>query len=153
MPSTAHPFTATAAGEQDAALFAALELSLSRWVVVASAPGEGKVSRHTLPACDGPALLALLDGFCQGTMRKCGVATPGGRTSSAAPVAAAACPPILSHAPHAVADPEVALIGEEQPLRDVMAELAAVELPQARLRPWLGRQPRRGDNVLVGNTA
>src|SRR5919202_6666205 len=61
MPSTAPPFAATAPGEQDAALFAALELSLSRWVVVASAPGEGKASRHTLPACDGSALLALLD--------------------------------------------------------------------------------------------
>ena len=63
MPSTERPFTATAAGEQDATLFAALELSLSRWVVVASAPGESKVSKHTLPACDGPALLALLDGL------------------------------------------------------------------------------------------
>jgi transposase len=63
MPSTARPLAATAAGEQDAALFAALELSLSRWVVVASAPGESKVSKHTLPACDGPALLALLDGL------------------------------------------------------------------------------------------
>jgi transposase len=29
--------------------------------VVASAPCECKVSRHTLPACDGPALLALLE--------------------------------------------------------------------------------------------
>jgi len=26
-------------------------------------PGESKVSKHTLPACDGPALLALLDGL------------------------------------------------------------------------------------------
>jgi len=71
MPSTAHPFTATAAGEQDAALFAALELSLSRWVVVASAPGESKVSRHTLPACDGPALLALLDELRRRAERRC----------------------------------------------------------------------------------
>ena len=63
MPSTERPFTTTAVHEPDATLFAALELSLSRWVVVASAPGESKVSRHTLPACDGPALLALLDGL------------------------------------------------------------------------------------------
>jgi transposase len=63
MPSTARPFTATVVCEPDVTLFAALELSLSRWVVVASAPGESKVSRHTLPACDGPALLALLDGL------------------------------------------------------------------------------------------
>ena len=61
MPSAERPFTTTAVHEPDATLFAALELSLSRWVVVASAPGESKVSRHTLPACDGPALLALLE--------------------------------------------------------------------------------------------
>jgi transposase len=61
MPSTERPFTTTAVHEPDATLFAALELSLSRWVVVASAPCEGKVSKHTLPACDGPALLALLE--------------------------------------------------------------------------------------------
>jgi transposase len=61
MPSTEPPVTATAVHEQDATLFAALELSLSRWVVVASAPGESKMSKHTLPACDGPALLALLE--------------------------------------------------------------------------------------------
>jgi len=71
MPSTAHPLAATAAGEQDDLLFAALELSLSRWVVVASAPGEGKVSRHTLPACDGPALLALLDELRRRAERRC----------------------------------------------------------------------------------
>jgi transposase len=29
--------------------------------VVASAPCESKVGKHTLPACDGPALLALLE--------------------------------------------------------------------------------------------
>jgi transposase len=61
MPSTARPFTAPAVPEPDATLFAALELSLSCWVVVASAPGASKVSKHTLPACDGPALLALLE--------------------------------------------------------------------------------------------
>jgi transposase len=61
MPSTERPFTTTAVHDPDATLFAALELSLSRWVVVASAPGESKVSKHTLPACDGPALLALLE--------------------------------------------------------------------------------------------
>ncbi len=63
MPSTERLVTTTAVHEPDATLFAALELSLSRWVVVASAPGESKVSKHTLPACDGPALLALLDGL------------------------------------------------------------------------------------------
>ena len=72
MPRTERPFTTTAASDQDAALFAALELSLSRWVVVASAPGESKVSRHTLPACDGPALLALLEELRRRAERRSG---------------------------------------------------------------------------------
>ena len=46
--------------DMDATLFAALELSLSSWVVVASAPGEDKASKHGVAACDGPGLLALL---------------------------------------------------------------------------------------------
>ena len=45
----------------DATLFVALELSLSSWVIVASAPGEDKISKHRVEACDGPGLLALLD--------------------------------------------------------------------------------------------
>jgi transposase len=71
MPSTERPFTTTAVHEPDATLFAALELSLSRWVVVASAPGESKMSKHTLPACDGPALLALLDELRRRAERRC----------------------------------------------------------------------------------
>jgi transposase len=46
--------------DMEATLFVALELSLSSWVVVASAPGEDKASRHGVAACDGPGLLALL---------------------------------------------------------------------------------------------
>ncbi len=45
----------------DATLFVALELSLSSWVIMASAPGEDKASKHGIAACDGPGLLALLD--------------------------------------------------------------------------------------------
>jgi transposase len=71
MPSTERPFTATAVHEQDATLFVALELSLSRWIVVASAPGERKVSKHTLQACDGPALLALLEELRRRAERRC----------------------------------------------------------------------------------
>ncbi len=71
MPSTERPVTTTAVHEQGATLFAALELSLSRWVVVASAPGESKVSKHTLPACDGPALLALLEALRRQAERRC----------------------------------------------------------------------------------
>jgi transposase len=67
MPSIEHPARATARDRTatpigvDATLFVALELSLTRWFVVASAPGEDKASKHAVPACDGPGLLALLD--------------------------------------------------------------------------------------------
>jgi len=67
MPHIEHPVrTATRLDDampiaMDATLFVALELSLSSWVVVASAPGEDKASKHGLAACDGPGLLALLD--------------------------------------------------------------------------------------------
>ena len=71
MPSTERPVTTAAAGEQDATLFAALELSLSRWIVVSNAPGESKVSKHTVPACDGPALLALLVELRRRAERRC----------------------------------------------------------------------------------
>ncbi len=47
--------------DMDATLFVALELSLSSWVLAASAPGEDKASKHGVAACDGPGLLALLD--------------------------------------------------------------------------------------------
>ena len=66
MPSIEHLPQAAARSDDatsidmDATLFVALELSLSRWVVVASAPGEDKASRHGVAACDGPGLLALL---------------------------------------------------------------------------------------------
>ncbi len=67
MPNIEHPVrTATRLDhatpiDMDATLFVALELSLSSWVVVASAPGEDKASKHRVEACDGPGLLALLD--------------------------------------------------------------------------------------------
>jgi len=56
----------------DATLFVALELSLSSWVVVASAPGEDKASKHGLAACDGPGLLALLDRLRRRAEARCG---------------------------------------------------------------------------------
>ena len=46
--------------DMEATLFVALELSLSSWVVAASAPGEDKASKHGVAACGGPGLLALL---------------------------------------------------------------------------------------------
>ena len=56
----------------DATLFVALELSLSSWVVVASAPGEDKASKHGVVACDGPGLLALLDRLRTRAEARCG---------------------------------------------------------------------------------
>jgi transposase len=46
--------------DMEATLFVALELSLSSWVVVASAPGEDKASKHGVTACDGAGLLSVL---------------------------------------------------------------------------------------------
>src|SRR3954466_13752068 len=43
-----------------ATLYASLELSRSAWLVTSLAPGGGKMSRHSVAAGDGAALLALL---------------------------------------------------------------------------------------------
>jgi transposase len=75
MPSIEPPAQATVRDrtatpiDTNATLFVALELSLTRWVVVASAPGENKVSKRAVPACDGPALLALLGRLRAGAER------------------------------------------------------------------------------------
>ena len=45
---------------QQATLYASLELSRSAWLVTSLAPGGGKMSRHSVAAGDGAALLALL---------------------------------------------------------------------------------------------
>ena len=61
MPNSEHPFpTALPANDAtgadlSATLFVALELSLTRWVVVASTPGDQKISQHSVAAYDGPA--------------------------------------------------------------------------------------------------
>ena len=55
-----------------ATLFAALELSLTSWVVVASAPGQDGASKHTVAACDGPGLLALLNRLRSRAEARCG---------------------------------------------------------------------------------
>ena len=66
MPHIEHPAETAARSNNampidlDATLFVALELSLSSWVIAASAPGEDKASKHGVVACDGPGLLALL---------------------------------------------------------------------------------------------
>ena len=66
MPNTEYPILTVlpedATGvDLSATVFVALELSLTRWVVAASTPGEQKISQRGIAACDGPALLALLD--------------------------------------------------------------------------------------------
>ncbi len=58
--------------DTDATLFAALELSLSSWVVVASAPGQDKASKHGLAACDGAGLVALLRRLQGRAEQRCG---------------------------------------------------------------------------------
>jgi transposase len=45
---------------QQATLYASLELSRSAWLVTSLAPGSGKMSKHSVAAGDGAALLALL---------------------------------------------------------------------------------------------
>ena len=72
MPSTIRPCSPAATHEQDGTLFVALELSLSHWLVAVSAPDASKVSKHRVPACDGPALLALLDRLRRQTEARCG---------------------------------------------------------------------------------
>ena len=60
------------ATDMDATLFVALELSLSSWMVVASAPGEDKASKHGVPACDGSGLLSLLKRLRERAERRLG---------------------------------------------------------------------------------
>jgi transposase len=49
-----------AAQEHDNAVFAALELSRSTWLVAVSLPNSEKVSKYRVPAADTAALLSLL---------------------------------------------------------------------------------------------
>src|ERR1700747_690323 len=57
----AHP--RFAAHAHDTALFVALELSRSTWLIGSSTPGSDRVSKHQVPAGDTTALLALLKGL------------------------------------------------------------------------------------------
>jgi transposase len=58
--------------DMDATLFVALELSLSNWVIVASAPGEAKASKHGVTACDGSGLLSVLKRLRERAERRLG---------------------------------------------------------------------------------
>jgi transposase len=73
MTCTDHPLPApTAARSDDRTLFAALELSRKSWLVATNAPGEEKVSKRTLAAGDGRALLDLLAGLREKAERRIG---------------------------------------------------------------------------------
>ena len=73
MTCTDHPLPApTAARSDDSTLFAALELSRKSWLVATNAPGEEKVSKRTIAAGDGRALLDLLAGLREKADRQAG---------------------------------------------------------------------------------
>jgi transposase len=73
MTCTDHPLPApTAARSDDSTLFAALELSRKSWLVATNAPGEEKVSKRTIAAGDGRALLDLLAGLREKAERRIG---------------------------------------------------------------------------------
>src|ERR1700745_1314650 len=57
-PRAAHPRSAAYA--HDTALFVALELSRSTWLIGSSMPGSDRISRHQGRAADTSALCALL---------------------------------------------------------------------------------------------
>ena len=66
-----HPVPTTTRSE-DNIVFAALELSRKSWLVATNAPGEEKVSKRTIAAGDGRALLDLLAGLREKAERRIG---------------------------------------------------------------------------------
>ena len=64
VPTTTRP--------EDNIVFAALELSRKSWLVATNAPGEEKVSKRTIAAGDGRALLDLLAGLREKAERRIG---------------------------------------------------------------------------------
>jgi transposase len=78
MPNTEHLLQTASCSDlaiaidMEATLFVALELSLSSWLVVASAPGEDKASKHGIAACDGAGLLSVLKRLRERAERRLG---------------------------------------------------------------------------------
>ena len=66
-----HPVPTTTRSE-DNIVFAALELSRKSWLVATNAPGEEKVSKRTIAAGDGRALLDRLAGLREKAERRIG---------------------------------------------------------------------------------
>ena len=62
----------SAAHTHDTALFVALELSRSTWLIGSSTPGSDRISKHQVPAADTTALLALLRRLKARAERSCG---------------------------------------------------------------------------------
>src|SRR5215469_2980025 len=62
----------SAAHAHDTALFVALELSRSTWLIGSSTPGSDRISKHQVPAADATALLALLKRLKVRAERSCG---------------------------------------------------------------------------------
>jgi transposase len=71
MQDTHRPLLKTAAHEYDAALFVALELSRSDWLVAVNVPGGDKVSRYKIAAADIGALRTLLARLRAQSERRC----------------------------------------------------------------------------------
>lgn len=71
-----HPITEAEAAVrfQRSTLFISLELSRSKWLVTASAPGSGKVSKHVVAGGDSAALLELLRRLQTGAAKQTGTA-------------------------------------------------------------------------------
>jgi len=66
----AHP--RSAAHAHDTALFVALELSRSTWLIGSSRPGSDRISKHQVRAADTTALLVLLKRLKARAERSCG---------------------------------------------------------------------------------
>jgi transposase len=66
----AHP--RSAAHAHDTALFVALELSRSTWLIGSSTPGSDRISKHQVRAADTTALLVLLKRLKARAERSCG---------------------------------------------------------------------------------
>jgi len=65
------PHPRTAVHDHDTALFVALELSRSTWLIAVSAPGSDKISKYRIDAGDSEALLNLLRRLRAEAERRC----------------------------------------------------------------------------------
>jgi transposase len=71
-PTTVLPVRGLPPLTHDTALFAALGLRRSTWLIGFSTPGSDRISKHRVPAADAAALLALLKRLKARAKRSCG---------------------------------------------------------------------------------